>query len=121
MTSILVVDDDVDLRDALCDMLEQAGHETVGARDEQEALQILRGDQTIRLVLLDLMMPVMTGWQFRVAQLADAAIASIPVVVMTAAADLSRSPIEAALVLKKPLTIARVLEAVAAHALPSRA
>jgi CheY-like chemotaxis protein len=116
MSMILVVDDDVDLREALCDALEAAGHTTIGARDGHDALRTLRAEPAIQLVLLDLMMPVMTGWDFRAAQLADPTIARIPVVVMTAAADLSTSPIDAALILKKPLTLARVLEVVAAHA-----
>ena len=119
MSTILVVEDDLDLREAMCDALEQAGHRAVAARDGQEALRSLRADRSIRVVLLDLMMPVMTGWEFRAAQLADPTIAGIPVIVMTAAADLSRSPIDAALILKKPLTLARVLAAITTHALPA--
>ena len=118
MSTILVVDDDLDLREVLCDALEQAGHQTLAAREGQDALRVLRAHAAIRVILLDLMMPVMTGWEFRTAQLADSTIAHIPVIVMTAAADLSRSPIDAATIVKKPLTVARVLEAIAIYALP---
>ncbi len=118
MSTVLVVDDDIDLRETLCDALEQAGHQAIAAREGQDALRVLRGDRAISLVLLDLMMPVMTGWEFRKVQLADPTIADIPVIVMTAAADLSSSPIDAATILKKPLTLARVLEAIKAHTLP---
>ena len=118
MITILVVDDDIDLRDTLCDALELAGHNPIAARDGREALERLRGDGKVHLVLLDLMMPNMNGWEFREAQLADPRLAGIPVIVMTAAADLSKSPVNATLVVKKPLTLTRVLEAVETHALP---
>lgn len=121
MSTILVVDDDIDLRDTLCDALELAGHRPIAARDGHEALEHLRGDGTIHIVLLDLMMPNMNGWEFRKAQLADPRLARIPVIVMTAAADLSKSPVDATLVVKKPLTLTRVLEVVASHALPATA
>ncbi len=119
MTTILVVEDDLDLREAICEALEHAGHRAIAAREGQEALHSLRADRSIRVVLLDLMMPVMSGCEFRTAQLSDPTLAGIPVIVMTAAADLGRSPIDAAMILTKPLTLARVLAAITTHALPA--
>ena len=117
MSTILVIDDDADLRETLCDVLEIAGHVARSARNGVEALQFLRDDPRVDLLVLDLMMPVMTGWEFRAVQLADAALAAIPVVVMTAAADLSKSPIAAAQILSKPVPMKTLLAAIEAHAL----
>lgn len=116
MSIVLVVDDDADLRETLCDVLQLAGHDARAAKNGEEALRFLRNDPHVDLVVLDLMMPVMTGWEFRVEQLADAALAQIPVVVMTAAADLLRSPIAAAQILSKPVPMKALLAAIDAHA-----
>lgn len=116
MSRILVVDDDVDLRESLAEALVDAGHEAITARDGREALERLHDSSAFDLVVLDLMMPVMTGWEFRSAQLAEPSLADIPVVVMTAAADTGKSPITAAAYLRKPVTLARMLEVVATHA-----
>ena len=116
MSVVLVVDDDTDLRETLCDVLEAVGHATRSARNGAEALRILRADPSVDVVILDLMMPVMTGWEFRVQQLSDASLAQIPVVVMTAAADLSKAPIEAAQILSKPVTMQTLLAAIDTHA-----
>jgi CheY-like chemotaxis protein len=113
---VLVVDDDSDLRETMCDVLEADGHTTRAARNGEEALALLRKEPGIDIVMLDLMMPVMNGWRFREAQLADVALARIPVVVMTAAADLTRAPITAAQILPKPVTMKSLLAAVALHA-----
>lgn len=117
MSVVLVVDDDTDLRETMCDVLEADGHATRSARNGAEALALLRREPGIDLVMLDLMMPVMNGWEFREAQLADIELSRIPVVVMTAAADLARSPIAAAQILPKPVTTKALLAAIAQHAL----
>ena len=116
MSRVLVVDDDSDLRETLCDVLEAAGHATRPARNGEEALRLLREEPDIDIIVLDLMMPVMTGWEFREQQLADPAVAGIPVVVMTAAADLVKSPIRAEQILSKPVTMKALLAAVATYA-----
>lgn len=81
---VLIVDDDEDLASAVCDALEEEGYSVARARNGQEALEQLRADGGACLILLDLMMPVMNGWEFRSAQLRDAALATIPVVLFTA-------------------------------------
>lgn len=103
MSVVLVVDDDRDLREAICETLEDEGVRTIGAADGAEALAVLRRGDEVRLVLLDLMMPVMTGWEFRHQQLRDEKLASVPVVVMTAAANLATKPVSADAVLHKPI------------------
>lgn len=113
MSLVLVVDDDVDLRETLCDALEQAGHRTLAARHGEEALAILRGNPSVDMLILDLMMPIMNGWELRERMLADPELAQIPVIVMTAAANLSKTPIVSDALLAKPIGLAKVLEVIA--------
>ncbi len=83
--TVMVVEDDALIRDAVLELLSFEGFDAVGARDGADALLLLRrGTVAPAVILLDLMMPRMNGWQFRAAQLADPALARIPVVVMSA-------------------------------------
>jgi len=84
-TLILVVEDHEDTRYILAGMVRMLGYEVVTAEDGHEALTAL-GERRPDLVLLDLMMPRMDGWQFRRAQraLSDQELAAIPVVLLTA-------------------------------------
>lgn len=108
---ILVVDDDRDLRESLCDLLTEEGFATTGVADGQEALDYLRDNDSLpRLVFLDLMMPRMNGWQFREAQKADPRIASIPVAVITAMGSrASCGTIDANEIIRKPPGIEELL------------
>lgn len=81
---VLVVEDDREQRETLCAMLELEGFDHAEAANGREALEYLNESQAPCLVLLDLEMPVMNGWEFRVNQLADARLSRIPVVVVTA-------------------------------------
>jgi CheY-like chemotaxis protein len=82
--AVLVVDDNKDLGESLVAAMGFAGHRGVAASDGAQALALLRQGFRPCLILLDLWMPVMTGWEFRREQLKDADLASIPTVVMTA-------------------------------------
>jgi len=82
--SILVVEDDPDVRGALVAFLEGEGYSVVEATHGAEALEHLREPRQFCLILLDLMMPVMNGWEFREQQQKDPALADIPVLVVTA-------------------------------------
>ena len=64
------------------------------------------------MILLDLMMPEMNGWEFREVQLRDQSVKDIPVVVMTASRDLLRHPVDADAFLFKPFTLDELLEQV---------
>jgi CheY-like chemotaxis protein len=84
LPSILVVDDDQDIREILAIVLQRQGCEVIVASDGAHALELLRnGSACPAVILLDLRMPIMNGWQFREEQLRDPRLASIPVVVMT--------------------------------------
>ena len=82
--SILIVEDDDDVREALAVYFELEGYSVVQAHDGAEALAALRTRTDICLILLDLFMPVMNGFEFRAEQLRDPALAEVPVVVVSA-------------------------------------
>ena len=110
-----MVDDDRDIRDALCELLEDEGYRAVSASNGQEALVYLNSREPPCVILLDLMMPVMDGWEFRRRQQSDPRWSQIPVVVITAAGKYGASSIAAEQILPKPLQLDRVLEALAQY------
>ena len=82
--AVLVVDDDKNVRDLICAALAGNGYKTAAACNGREALSYLRGStRRPRLILLDLMMPEMTGWEFRKEQQEDPYLAAIPVAIIT--------------------------------------
>lgn len=81
---LLLVEDDASSAEAMRDFLEMAGHEVDCAGNGREALERLRDANAYCVILLDVMMPVMNGYEFRDAQLKDPRLASIPVIVLTA-------------------------------------
>jgi len=114
---VLIVEDDDDVRAALAAFLEGEGHEVTEAAHGAEALKRMRDTGGICLVVLDLWMPVMDGWQFRAAQKQDPALARVPVVVITAddrAKQRTRDFGEAGW-MTKPIDFGRLLELVNAH------
>ena len=80
---VLVVDDDADMREALRYLIEANGHSVITAGNGEEALEMLRRGLRPCVILLDLMMPVKDGIQFRVEQRQNAAFADIPVVLLS--------------------------------------
>ena len=82
--SVLIVDDDHDIRDTLADVLTDEGFEVASAADGFEALEYLRSHPSPDLILLDWMMPRCDGARFREEQRSDASIASVPVILLTA-------------------------------------
>ena len=110
MASVMIVEDDPDTREMLERFLELEGFEVRTAANGQLALESLQADSALSVILLDLMMPVMNGWQFREAQTSDPKIAGIPVVVVTAAGAKDDIPaIEADAWLSKPVDLDRLL------------
>jgi CheY-like chemotaxis protein len=83
MASVLVVDDDDAVRHMIVLLLRSHGYETETASDGAQALARMR-QRRPSLVLLDISMPIMDGWEFRKHQLDDPALADIPVICMTA-------------------------------------
>lgn len=115
--TILVVEDDFDVRESLEDTLEDEGYRVASAADGLEALEWLRSHPAPALILLDWMMPRCDGAQFLEQRKVDPAIAAIPVVLLTA--DIQKSGKTEALrgqaCLTKPVMLPDLLAAVAKH------
>ena len=108
---VMVVDDDCELRDSVCELLNEGGYQALGMSSGVAALAYMKGRQPKpKCILLDLMMPQMNGWEFRQAQLHDPSLSAIPVVVMTASRDSQGIPAD--VVLHKPLALDHLLEVV---------
>jgi two-component system, chemotaxis family, chemotaxis protein CheY len=88
--SVLIVDDDSDLRELLGVLLDGEGYIVAVARDGREAIDVLRSTPEICIIVLDLAMPLMDGIAFRTAQLRDRSLAWIPVMVMSGVFDAAR-------------------------------
>jgi CheY-like chemotaxis protein len=117
---VLVVDDDEDIRAALCAVLEEEGYETTAVANGREAFEFLRKGRLPAVVLLDLMMPVMDGWQFRNAQRRDPLFAAVPVVAITASGVDANTAHQLGVrhCLPKPLDIGPLLAAIESSVAP---
>lgn len=106
--TILVVEDDIDIRENLAEFLVSEGYDVLTAADGQKALGVLRAASVLpQAILLDLRMPRMDGFKFREEQVKDARLASIPVLLMTADAhvETDRFKIGGMTYVKKPIDI----------------
>jgi CheY-like chemotaxis protein len=112
--SILVVDDDEDLRAILVQLLSTRGFGIEEAADGAQALATLRRGLRPALILLDLMMPRMDGWQFIAEQKDDPQLAHLPVLVMSAS-RLARLPVAPENYLAKPFDLEVLLSAIGRH------
>ena len=109
---ILIVDDDPDIRESLREVLEDEGYDVATVGNGREALDHLKASSPRPcVILLDLMMPVMDGWQFRREQKQDPDIASIPLIVITATGN-RPVLIDAAELVMKPLDLERLFQAI---------
>jgi CheY-like chemotaxis protein len=112
---ILIIDDDREVRAALEESLGDEGYAVVSASDGDEALSRLRGmAEKPDVLILDLMMPKLDGWQFRQQQLSDPELAGIATVVLTA--DQSAQPEsirgERVVFVRKPVHLDKLLDAI---------
>ncbi|MEO8192183.1 MAG: response regulator [Acidobacteriota bacterium] len=114
METVLVVEDDPELLEALSDALESEGYGVGRARHGLDALGQLRAGKRPCLILLDLMMPIMNGWQFRHEQRQDSELSRIPVVVVSAKTDSAQHAawLEADAYIEKPVSLQTLLETV---------
>ena len=112
MRSVLVVDDDTDIREAVAEVLAGEGYQVLGAGDGEEALTKCRAFHP-SVVLLDLMMPGMNGWEFRAEQKRDPELADIPVVGLSALEP--RAGIDAEGFIRKPFEVDELIALVRRH------
>ena len=107
--NVLVVDDEPDIRDTLREMFEDEGYTVTTAANGAEALRVLAGPQLPCIVILDLIMPVVTGNEVLAKMQCDPRLSKIPVIVSTS--DPSRAP-SGFLIMKKPVDLDRLLGAI---------
>ena len=113
-----VIDDDTGIRETLSEILADEGYEVLAAQDGRDALRQLRSEGAHKpcLILLDLMMPVMTGAQFYREQQADSSLKSIPICLLSADGDLASKAAELGVqFMAKPVRIEAVLDVVHRH------
>ena len=112
--TIMVVDDDRGAMEALSDILEYEGYHVQRAQNGLQALEHLRETRPCpNLIVLDLLMPVMDGWEFRMRQKEDPELAKVPVLVVTAIA--ATAGLDAVGVLRKPVDVDALLRTVARY------
>jgi CheY-like chemotaxis protein len=112
---VLIVEDDADLREMMAQLLMLEGFAAAAVANGREALAYLRTNAAPGVILLDLMMPVMDGWEFRREQKRDSEMADVPVIVLSALDQARAADVAADAFLKKPLDFDRLLELVREH------
>ena len=111
---VLIVDDNGGTRDSLILLLREEHFDVDGVENGREALRVLREGYDACLIVLDLMMPVMDGWAFRVEQRQDPRIADIPVIILTASLNPAQEAARLGAVagLQKPLGVLKLVDMV---------
>jgi two-component system chemotaxis response regulator CheY len=112
MGPVLVVDDDEAVRELVVEAIADAGYSVEQAENGRDALDKMHQTSPC-MVVLDLMMPVMDGWQVVVAMEADPGLARVPVCVVTAQDRIP--PPKTAALLKKPVSAAKLVETIEMH------
>lgn len=108
--TVLVVEDERELREMMCDALELNGYTVIAAEHGRDALEKLTAIDNLCLVILDLVMPVMDGWEFVSKMRAQSELATVPVVVYTSA--VGQAPSGVTRVIQKPMMFDRLLSVV---------
>jgi CheY-like chemotaxis protein len=111
-STILLAEDDLEIRDIVQELLEEKGYDVIPARTGRQALDFLSMDPRSPpdVVVLDLMMPIVTGWQVLEAIQHDPVLSKVPVVIVTATSQ--DRPTGAAAFLRKPFRVEALLEAI---------
>jgi CheY-like chemotaxis protein len=114
---VLIVEDDEDLREDLAFLLARKGYQVETASNGKHALEKIRQVGPPCLILLDLMMPVMDGWQLRAELLKDPALAPVPVVLLSGMADVDEAARSLAAVdhLSKPIDLDKLYDLLSTH------
>src|SRR4051812_41997902 len=110
--TIMVVEDDRDIQDALCELLRWEGYNVSAASNGKEGLDLLPKMETPCLILLDLMMPIMDGWEFLRTKQGLFTLAPIPVAIISAIQDKTQAPEGAKYYIRKPINIDLLLQVV---------
>jgi CheY-like chemotaxis protein len=116
---ILIVEDEPMIRESLREALEFEGYKVFTAVNGRDAIETLSHIPHPCLILLDLMMPVMNGWEFLSHRCEDDFLAKIPVAVVTAAGEAKAQNLNAQVVIKKPIELELLLKWVSRYCGPS--
>ena len=111
----LIVEDDLNIRESLVELLEEEGFRAESCANGREAMNRMRAGLRPNVILLDLVMPIMDGWDFRMEQLRDPDLKDIPVVLITAAgfrAETLQSQLKGVEFIRKPPRASDVITAV---------
>jgi signal transduction histidine kinase len=111
-TRILLVEDDHDIRTSLESILADEGYLVQSCANGREALSELESAVAPDLIILDLMMPIMDGWQFRIHQKKDPGLAQIPVIAISADSSSKAAAVDAAAYLSKPFEHASLMSTI---------
>ena len=115
--TILVIEDDINIRDVLKLSLEFEGYHVLTAGNGKQGFEVLEQEALPGLILLDLMMPVMNGWEFLEAIKKKEILNTIPIVVVSAYADKART-IECQDFVSKPLDLDHLMATILKHYSP---
>lgn len=110
--TLLLVEDDPDVRESLAELLEGQGYRVYRAVNGRDALRLLRGGPPPDAVIFDLMMPVMDGWQFRLEQRSDPRLTMVPVIALSADQSARAQAVDADAFLMKPVDTRMLLRTV---------
>ena len=111
--TVLIVEDEEDLREMMREALERKGYSVVTAQEGQDALNKIEGIDQLCLVLLDLLMPGMNGWDFFTKMRERPELAKVPVIVHSSASN--RAPEGVTRVLQKPILFDRLISVVSEY------
>lgn len=108
---ILIIEDDAEIRETLTEILQMEGYAVHSVKNGQEGIDYLRTSSPPALILLDYMMPVMNGGQFRTVQKEDPKLSKIPVVVLSADSSVFQKSDVVGVhgFLRKPIELERLL------------
>lgn len=112
--AVLVVEDDDDIRDSIVELLALRGFDAVAATNGREALDQLAAGLLPCLIILDLMLPVVSGWEFRAQQLADPRFSQIPILILSGAENLAAESrqLQAVAFESKPVQVNRLFKTI---------
>jgi CheY-like chemotaxis protein len=108
MSGVLIVEDDEDIRSDLSAILKVKGWDVCASSNGAEALEHLRANGRPSVILLDMRMPVMNGWEFLAVQKEDPALAEIPVIICSGDGNVDPDAVRAAGFLRKPFELSHL-------------
>jgi CheY-like chemotaxis protein len=116
MQTVLLVEDDAVIQENLAAILDDEGYDVVCADDGVQALHILKTKPEPHILLLDLMMPKMNGWQMRAVMLENPSWCKIPCIIVSGTNDLRRhaDALKAQDYIAKPINLDKLLQAIKA-------